>query len=251
MARTGVDLGNFQAAILVGGQGTRLRGVTGSRLPKPMVDVAGRPFLEYLLRYLQRQGVRRICLMTGHQASVVEEYFGVGSALGLRIAYSRETSPLGTGGALRLALAKLGGDRFIVMNGDSYFGVELDQLVETHLGCAAPHLVATIALARAADGSRFGAVSVTPTGAITAFDEKSSIGRPGLVSAGIYVVERSLVESIPPGRPVSLERDVWPLHLGGGLVGLEMSGEFEDIGTPESLAALREAPGPLLRSAGI
>jgi mannose-1-phosphate guanylyltransferase len=240
----------MQALILAGGLGTRLRSVIGSELPKSMATFGGRPFLEYLVLQLRRDGFRDVWLLTGHGAEVVETYFGTGDALGVRLRYSTEPVPLGTAGALRHILPQLDGERFLVSNGDSFLAAHLGALVDAHLASLPVRAAATIALVRRDDASRFGAVALAADGAVTAFREKDPTPAPGLVSAGIYVVERALLESIPTGRPVSLEREIWPVLLDGRLRGVVMDGPFTDMGVPDAYAALQADPGPLLEIAG-
>lgn len=238
----------MQALILAGGLGTRLRSVIGAELPKPMASFAGRPFLAWLMLQLRREGITDIWLLTGHGADLVEAYFGTGDSLGIALRYSVEPVPLGTGGALRLVLPQLEGDRFLVTNGDSFLAAPLGPLVDAHLRARADghDVAATLALTPREDASRFGAVTLADDGAIVAFREKDPEPAPGLVSAGIYVLERSVLESIPPDRPVSLEREVWPALLDGRLRGLPMTGAFTDMGVPDAFAALQADPSPLV-----
>jgi NDP-sugar pyrophosphorylase family protein len=241
----------MEALILAGGLGTRIRSVIGSGLPKPMARFAGRPFLEYLLLQLRTAACRDIWLLTGHGADAIEAYFGTGDAWDVRLRYSAESVPLGTGGALRLVLPRLQGERFLVMNGDSFLDAPLADLVTAHaVAAAGSPVAATLALVARDDASRFGSVDLDADGAIRAFREKDPGGLPGLISAGIYVVERSVLESIAPDRPVSLEREVWPGLLDGRLRGLVAAGAFSDMGVPEAFAALQADPAPLLALAG-
>jgi NDP-sugar pyrophosphorylase family protein len=234
-------------AILAGGLGTRLRAVTGDRVPKPLVEVAGRPFLEYLLDQVSAAGFRDVCLLTGHGAEAIRARIGDGERWHLRIGYSQETTPMGTGGALRLAVGQLAAPRLLVMNGDSFLDASPTRLVEAHAAMNdARGILATLALVRVADASRFGSVTLGPDGGVTAFREKGDALGPGLVSAGVYVIEREMIDIIPAGRPISLERDIWPRYCDGRLSGVEVEGAFADIGTPRSLAALRARPGPLV-----
>jgi NDP-sugar pyrophosphorylase family protein len=246
----------MQALILVGGLGTRLRAVLGPALPKPMAPVGGPPFLAYLLGQLRRHGLGEVWLLTGFGAASVEGYFGTGDGWDLTIGYSVEPEPLGTGGALRHVLPRLSGERFLVMNGDSFLGAPLDLLVRAHerARAATPATLASLALARVDDARRFGSVERAPDGRVTGFREKtppagfaapaSSTVDPdakaaaALINAGVYVVERALIESLAPRGPVSLERDVFPTLTDGRLHGVELAGPFMDIGLPESYAAI-------------
>jgi NDP-sugar pyrophosphorylase family protein len=242
----------MEALILAGGLGTRLRPVIGSELPKPMARIAGRPFLEYLVLQLRSAGCRDIWLLTGHGSAAIETYFGTGDAWDVRIRYSAESVPLGTGGALRLVLPRLQGERSLVLNGDSFLDAPLAELVEAHAAAASERPVgATLALVERDDASRYGRVELAADGSIRAFLEKDPRRLSGLVSAGIYVVERWVVDTIPPARPVSLEREVWPGLLDGRLRGRILSGPFTDMGVPEAYAGLQADPRPLLALAGV
>jgi phosphoheptose isomerase len=220
----------LEAVILAGGKGTRLRDVVADR-PKPMAEVAGRPFLEWLLLSLRKQGVRRLVLSTGHLAEAIETYCGDGSRWDLEISYSREESPLGTAGAIRQALPQLEGDRFFVLNGDSFCPANLFQMFADH---ARHRARATMWLAQVKDCARYGRVELDAAAAITAFREKSAGEGPGLVNAGVYLFERDVFEPLPAGKSVSLEREVLPELVTKGLFGVRGQQPLLDIGTPDS-----------------
>jgi NDP-sugar pyrophosphorylase family protein len=237
----------MRALILAGGLGTRLRRAIGAT-PKAMAPVAGRPFLEFLLDRSAQAGFRRVVLLTGYGAETIEGYFGTGQERGLEIAYSREPEPLGTGGALRLAASRFPDERFLVMNGDSFFDIALPSLVEAHLLSGA---LATLALAHAPEPGRFGGVEAETDGRVSRFVEKGEPVPGGLVNAGIYVIERSVLDAIAPGRAVSLEREVFPALVGQGLYAVPFAGSLVDIGVPLDLEALRARPEALTLPAGI
>ncbi|MGZ3420129.1 MAG: nucleotidyltransferase family protein [Polyangiales bacterium] len=223
--------GSVTALVLCGGLGTRLRSVLADR-PKILAPIAGKPFAHYLLGYLRGQGVERIVLCTGHGADQVEAYCGDGSAWGVRLAYSREQSPLGTGGAVKLAEPHIESDPFIVINGDSFLKLDVRRMLELHRLRSAR---ISMALVNVPDRARFGAVELDGSGAISAFGEKGHAG-PGPINAGVYVIDRSVLASIASGVSVSIEREVFPQFAGAGLYGVEVPGNFVDIGTPESYA---------------
>jgi NDP-sugar pyrophosphorylase family protein len=232
------------AVILAGGFGSRLRAVTGDQ-PKVLAPVAGRPFIEYLLEALARAGLRQVVLCTGFRADAVSAALGDGHRFGLRLLYSREEAPLGTGGALRRAGAFLDDDHrpALVMNGDSFVRADLPDLLARHQASGAQ---ATLLLARVQDCSRFGAVTLhdadtgADAGRILRFEEKGR-GGAGLVNAGIYVVEPAVREAIPPGRAVSLEKEIFPALR--SLHGVVVDAPLVDIGTPQSYAAAQELFG--------
>lgn len=235
----------MDAVLLVGGAGTRLRGVIGDSLPKPMAPIGGRPFLGWLLAQIQDAGLGDVWLLTGHRSEVIEAYVGAGDAWGMRIHISREPAPLGTGGALRHALPSLMTERCLVMNGDSYLAAPLTDLLGAH---ERSHPSITLALARVADTGRYGEVDCAGDGSVRGFREKvvSAAPRPGLINAGIYVMETSLIAAIPAGRPVSLEREILPGLLDGRARGVVFDAAFVDIGVPDSYAALAADPGAVL-----
>jgi NDP-sugar pyrophosphorylase family protein len=229
-----------EAIILCGGLGTRLRSVVPDR-PKALAEVAGRPFLEWLLRSLRAQGVGRVVLATGHRGSMIEATFGDGRHLDLVLSYSREAAPLGTGGALRRAAGRVCHYPVLVLNGDSYCRFDLARMSRTHMEQGAR---ATIWLVEVA-GDRFGSVTVGERGEILDFKEK--VATSGLISAGTYLLDEGVVGGIASGRSVSLEQEVFPALVGNGLYGVLGAGPFVDIGTPGSLAAAGDLLGAEFR----
>ncbi|BDG07181.1 nucleotidyltransferase family protein [Anaeromyxobacter paludicola] len=224
------------AVILAGGFGTRLPEVSATR-PKPMADVGGRPFLELVVAHLRSCGVREVVFSTGYKSEVIEAHFGDGARFGVAARCVREPEPLGTAGALRLALPFLG-DRALVLNGDTYVDVDVAAMLAAHLAAGA---AATLAAVPREDASRFGRL-VVEGDRLTGFEEKRPERAPGLINAGVYLLERRVIEAIPAGRAVSFERETLPgLLAAGAPVGVfRHAGAFEDIGIPESLAAFRE-----------
>jgi NDP-sugar pyrophosphorylase family protein len=223
---------SLDAIILVGGKGTRLQSVVKDR-PKPMAEVAGKPFAERLVVMLRTQGINRVVFGTGYMGDVVKDYFGDGRQLDMEITYSCDPTPLGTGGAIRYALNQIQSDRFLVLNGDSYCPIQLDRLIEMHVS---RHAKATLWLIPMSDCGRFGRVEVDQDHAVLAFIEKSSEKLAGLINAGVYLLEREAAKNIPAGRAVSLETEFFPGLVGKGLFAIAGTGPFLDIGTPESYA---------------
>jgi NDP-sugar pyrophosphorylase family protein len=223
------------AIILAGGLGTRLRDVLPN-VPKVLAPVRGRPFLAYLLDHLAIAGFRWVTLATGHQAGAVERTFG-STYKGLQLRYSREDRPLGTGGALRLAAASLDAKFLLALNGDSHVACELPPFLAWH---RASGLAGSLLLVRVADAGRFGTVTTDEGGGIRAFEEKRGVAEPGWINAGVYLLSRELLLSLPEGQVVSLERDAFPRWLPAGLGGYRVEAPFLDIGTPESLARAEE-----------
>ncbi len=229
------EMAGVTAAILAGGMGTRLRSVVSDR-PKVLAEVAGRPFLGFLLDQLAAAGVGRAVLCTGYLGENVCTEFGE-SYGNLHLQYSRESSPLGTGGGLRLALPLFESDFVLVMNGDSYCDVDLSAFWAWHYD---RHGSASMVLAEVPDTARYGSVCTDDDGQILSFEEKGGREGPGWINAGIYLLARRLVMTIPVGRSVSLEREAFPGWVGRGLYGYRSDGRFLDIGTPESYATAEQ-----------
>jgi len=223
----------MQAIVLVGGEGTRLRPLTSST-PKPALTLVDRPFLAYMIEWLAGHGVSEVVLACGFLPDVLREALaGEEERAGVRIRYVVEPEPLGTAGAIRFAADALGDeleDRFLALNGDVLTDLDLSALLRAHEERAAR---ATIALHPVEDSSAFGLVHSGPEGEVLAFLEKTGEAAPGEVNAGMYVLERSVLDLIPPGENVSIERDVFPRLVGDGLHGLLLDGYWVDIGTPE------------------
>lgn len=223
------DLASITATVLAGGLGTRLRSVVTDR-PKVLAEVKGRPFLSYLLDQLESVGIRDVVLCTGYMGDRIRETYGNRYGT-LSLVYSQESSPLGTGGALRLALPLMRSDTVLIMNGDSLCTVDLKAFWDWHRARAAQ---ATVVLAEVPDTGRFGRVQVDPHGRIFRFDEKDGSQGPGWINAGVYMVARPLLETIPATGLVSLERDMFPAWIPQRFYGYQSRGPFLDIGTPEA-----------------
>jgi mannose-1-phosphate guanylyltransferase len=219
-----------QALVLAGGEGTRLRPLTLT-LAKPVMPLAGRPFLTFMLDWLRRHGVDDVLLSCGYRSHDVERVLG-NSHRGMRLRYVIEEEPLGTAGPLRLAADEgVLADRVLVLNGDCLTDLDLTDEVARHEATGA---VATLALVAVEETSSYGVVPTLPGGEVEAFLEK----RPGpaptnRINAGAYVLERSVVDLVPPGRSVSIETEVFPQLVGNGLYGFEADDYWIDIGTPE------------------
>ena len=217
--------------ILAGGLGSRLREVVSDR-QKAVAEVAGEPFVCRIVRQLSAAGIRRIVFCVGYKAESVEAVLARRFP-GIEISFSCETTPLGTAGAVRLALDRglVATPRVGVCNGDSWFAADIEAFLRQ--SSADP---AAMLLAEVEDVSRYGRVVLEPGSCrIREFSEKGG-GGPGVINAGIYHFDREfLMASIPAGRPVSFEHEVFPaLAAGRKLYGYSARGSFIDIGTPES-----------------
>lgn len=216
--------------ILSGGFGLRLRGVIGETTPKPMAPINGRPFLELLLKQLKRHGFSRVILSVGYKHEVIREHFG-DNAFGLELVYSVETSPLGTGGALREAASDVNTEAVLVMNGDSYTDAGLSTLVREHEENGADVTVVVIPETRSDAGS----VVLDRDGKIKTFAEKRVVPESLYLSAGIYMLDRSLIATIPGAAKISIEEQLFPQWLADGktIRASIFEGACIDIGTPE------------------
>ena len=216
--------------MLVGGQGTRLRPLTLSA-PKPMLPTAGVPFLTHLFSRVKAAGVGRVVLSTSYRAEVFADHFGTGADLGLELEYVAEQTPLGTGGGIRNVVDRVRSDDVLVFNGDVLSGVDLTKLVETHRAGDAD---VTLHLTRVEDPRAFGSVPTDADGRVRAFLEKSPEPVTDQVNAGCYVFRRSVLETIPTGRPVSVERETFPgcWPPAAVVLGYVDSTYWLDLGTP-------------------
>jgi dTDP-glucose pyrophosphorylase/histidinol phosphatase-like enzyme len=235
-----------QAVILVGGKGTRLGAIT-QNIPKPLLPIAGdRPFLDYLVEMIERHGYRDIILLAGYLGEALEAAYGGRKIGGATIRVLRETVPLGTAGALTIARDALD-PRFLLMNGDAFFDINLRALEQASLRTGA---TATLALRTAPDAARYGRV-IEEDGKVVAFLEKDlSRPGPGVINGGIYVLKREILDLVRD-LPCSLEQHVFPaLVERGEIAGREFTGYFLDIGLPETLEqGHRQLPKTRLRPA--
>ncbi|MTD14117.1 NTP transferase domain-containing protein [Nakamurella sp. YIM 132087] len=224
-----------QAAILVGGQGTRLRPLTLSAA-KPMLPTAGVPFLEHMLSRIKEAGITKVVLGTSYKAETFTEYFGDGSAMGMSITYAVEESPMGTGGAIRNVLSELTAPTVMVFNGDVLSGLDLRAILDTHRSRNAD---VTLHLVQVPDPRAFGCVPTDPDGRVEAFLEKTENPPTNQINAGCYVFRREVIESIPDDRPVSVERETFPglLAAGAPVYGHVDATYWRDLGTPAAFVA--------------
>jgi len=235
----------MKAVLLVGGLGTRLRLAVPS-LPKVLASVGDRPFLELLVRQLVGQGVRQLVMCTGYLAEQIEDVFQDGSDFGVTIEYSKETIPLGTAGALKLAQHYLQHEsEFLVLNGDSFLEIDFNEVIGFH---RKHRCLATIAVAPVENASRYGTVQMGVEDRVLGFTEKTGQKEPGIINAGVYVFDNAVLAQIPEG-PVSLERDIFPRLLQQGLFAAKQQGIFIDIGIPDDYARAREIYDHLVNAA--
>jgi len=225
------ECSNVTAVILAGGVGSRLRPAVSDR-PKVLAEVNGRPYLEHLFDQLLGTGIDHTVICTGHLAQMVQEACGP-NYRSMKLSYSQEFTPMGTGGALRLARPFIMSNTVLVMNGDSYCTANLKTFQESHDDQG---ISASILLTEVEDTSRYGRVHFNDQSRVIRFDEKGTHSGHGWINAGIYFFELGLLESIPEGRAISLECELFPSWIEQGIYGFCSEGSFLDIGTPESYA---------------
>jgi mannose-1-phosphate guanylyltransferase len=224
----------MQALILAGGEGTRLRPLT-STVPKPVVPLVDRPFIVFMLEWLRSHGVDDVIMSCGFLASGVRNVLGDGAAHGLRIRYVEEPRPLGTGGALKYAEPLLD-ERFFMLNGDVLTDIDLSAQLAQHERTKA---VGTLGLVPVDDPSNYGLVRLDGDNRVQEFVEKPSAEEIDVntISAGAYVLERSVLDLLEPDQQASIEREVFPALVGHGLYGHVADGYWLDIGTPDRYLA--------------
>lgn len=223
------NLSQITVAILAGGFGVRLQSkVKGKQ--KVLAEVGDHPFLEYLLHQLNLADFKNVIICTGYLGDQVEKVFG-SNYKNLNLYYSSEQSPLGTGGSLRKALPLMDSETILVMNGDSFCEIDFKKFWLFHLNKKSK---ASLALTSVSDTNRYGKVKLGSDDIITQFQEKKE--GAGFVNAGIYLISKALIATIPEGKAISLEKDVFPTWIGKGFYGYKAGNNFIDIGTPEDYA---------------
>ncbi|MBS3905131.1 MAG: nucleotidyltransferase family protein [Simkania sp.] len=226
------------AVILAGGLGTRLREAV-PHLPKPLAPIRGVAFLDLLLEHIEQSGVvKKVVLAIGYKAEVVLEHFSKWSGR-LELEFSFEETPLGTGGAVKKAIALTNTPRVFVMNGDSYLACPLGKMYECF------HPPVTIAYTHVEDASRFGNIEFDVQGKVIAFHEKKANSLPGWINGGVYLFDRTVFDKNMPAV-FSLEKDFFPGLIKEGMASFRVDGLFIDIGTPESYIKAQEILEPLI-----
>ncbi|NOQ75979.1 MAG: HAD-IIIA family hydrolase [Crocinitomix sp.] len=216
-----------EAIVLAGGLGTRLRDVIGE-FPKPLAPINNLPFLQYLLDYLKQNGVQKVVLAVGYKWELIQEQFG-DNYKGLSLIYSVESNPLGTGGAIKLALEKIATKNCFVLNGDTLFNIPLNELAQQHLNGSA---TCTLALKQVDNSSRYGSITMNDAGAIEAFNEKEQ-GAKAIINGGVYCIATNALANFKTEHTFSFETDYLAVKAGlGKLYGKVFQAYFKDIGIP-------------------
>jgi D-glycero-alpha-D-manno-heptose 1-phosphate guanylyltransferase len=218
-----------EAVILAGGKGTRMQDILVN-IPKPMAPVRGKPFLDYLLSFLQRNGIHKVILSVGYQHDKIQAYFGEGSD-DMNIVYAIEKEPLGTGGGLLNALKFVSSRQILVLNGDSFFEIDLGKFYKFSM---LKQATACIALAYVSHTGRYGTIFMDVDQRVTGFREKGNGDGPGYINAGIYIIDRSFNDHIGFEMAFSLERDYFERYYKDTrMFGFPSDAYFIDIGIPE------------------
>ena len=220
----------MQAVLLAGGLGTRLRSVVSDR-PKPLADVCGKPFLEYLILELKRHGICDIIMAVGYKGEMIEEYFKDGAKWDISIQYAYERELLGTAGAVKNAEQKLHSSEFFVINADTFYQAAYEEMMNLYEKDDADMV---LVLRRVPDISRYGSVRVQGH-RVTGFNEKRVEKCSGLINGGIYLMKKDILKNIPVERKCSLENEIIPglIKSGAKVEGIINEGYFIDIGVPE------------------
>ncbi len=219
-----------EAIILAGGFGTRLQAVVND-VPKPMAPINNEPFLNYIFDYLKNYNIEHVVLSTGYLSEKISEYYKT-EYKGIKISYTKEVEPLGTGGGIRLALEKCFTDNVLVLNGDSFFDVDLNSYYKQHSLLKSN---CSLALRKVNNAARYGTIKLEDTFIIKAFKEKDSAELPGLINGGVYILNRELfLNETLANKVFSIEKDFFEKRINQlKIFGFEYQGYFIDIGIPE------------------
>ena len=227
------------AFILAGGLGTRLASILPD-CPKALAPVGGRPFLDILFDQLLALGIDRVVLLLGSRSAAILQFVEERTERrrgqpDVHVRTSIESSPLGTGGAVKLA-SRFADGPFFLLNGDTYLDFDAAALTACH---REKKPLVTLAASAQQDTARFGRLEVSADGLVVGFREKTASSEPGLINGGVYLMEQAILSLIPDGRAVSLEQETFPsiLAQGGRIAALAQQGSFFDIGTPDSYKA--------------
>ncbi len=229
--------------VLAAGLGSRLKSIEPN-VPKPMVKVGGKPFLEYLIEELKRFGIKDIILCVAYKSKIIEDYFKNGENRGVKIRYSKRNRPSGTAGEIINAKNLINSDPFLVINGDSYCETDITKAVKFHESRKA---MATVVVTKIADVARYGNVILGPKNSISKFEEKGRAKKEGYINGGVYVFSRKILKIIRDYECSSLEYELFPILINRGIFAFKASGIFVDIGTPQSLKRARKNFRKLLK----
>lgn len=216
----------MQALILAGGQGKRIRSLT-DKIPKPLLPVRGFPFLALLINFLKSQGIKEFILAVGYKGEMIENYFGTGLKFKTKIVYSKEESPLDTGGPIKKAENLIKDKDILILNGDSFINLDLQKMLRFHKKMKKP---VTIAVTKIKDSSRSGQLMIDKSSIITRFEEKGRQKKEGFINAGVYIFQKRILKDFPKDEKISLEKNIFP-ELAGKIAAFKVKDYFIDIGT--------------------
>lgn len=219
-----------EAIILAGGFGTRLQSVVND-VPKPMAPINNEPFLKYVFDYLKYYNIQHVVLSTGYLAEKISEYYQE-EYQGIKISYTKEETPLGTGGGIRLAMTKCTTSDVLVLNGDSFFDVDIHSHYKNHIINKAD---CTLALRKVDNAARYGTIALGNSNKIDAFKEKDNLEQAGLINGGVYIISSKLyLNKTEANTAFSIEKDFYEKRMKElQIFGFEYEGYFIDIGIPE------------------
>lgn len=229
------DLSHMTVAIQAGGLGKRLRPAVKDK-PKVLAQINNHPFLEYILLQLSSEGFKDVVLCTGYLGDQIEKAFG-GKYRDLSLKYSVENKTLGTAGSLRNAIQSFKSGTVLVINGDTFCEIDFNKFWQFHVRKKS---AASLIFSKVPNPSRFGTVKLDQNNKIVKFEEKKPGDRHGFVSAGVYLINKTLISKIPEGQKISLEKEMFPKWIGKEFYGFKVENEFIDIGTPESYKSAQE-----------
>lgn len=226
---------NIDVVILCGGLGTRLKGVVNDR-PKPMAEINGLPFLDILIDYVANCGFTRFILCVGYKGDFIKKYYE-DKENGLTFFVSQEDKPLGTAGAIKNAEPFIKSDIFLVLNGDSFCPININDFLTFHINKKA---LLSIALTHTEHSSDYGIIRINDNQKILSFTEKTRVNNISLINAGVYFFDKTILKEIKTGQKVSLEYDLFPAILNKDIYGYVTNEKLIDIGTPERLEMAKE-----------
>jgi len=214
--------------ILAGGEGKRMLPLT-KKIPKVLLPIAGKPFLEYQINFFKRDGIHDFILAIGHQAKQIKDYFGDGRKFGVKIIYSKEKKPLDTGGAIKKAESLIKNKDILITNGDTLLELNFKKMLTFHKKMQKP---ITIAVIKVKDTGRFGRVIINEKNIITQFKEKDKKAKEGFINAGVYIFQKRILKDFPQNKKISLEREIFPKFI-NRISAFKARGYFIDMGIPE------------------
>lgn len=226
------NIKDINVLILCGGLGKRLKAVAPC-VPKPMVKIGNRPFLDLIIDHLAKIGFRHFILGLGYKADIIKDYYSGRKFPGLEISFSCENKPLDTGGAVKHAKPFIKSDPFLVLNGDSLNEFDAGKFLSFH---KKKNAAVSILIKKASELKEYGKIEVDAENRIVKFNEKNLRAKSGLVNAGIYIFAKKAIELMPARRRFSLEYDFFPAIAGKDVFGFISPGFFIDIGTPKRLS---------------